>query len=439
MLNWFETKAPIRTKFKALLLIHGLWALLALAAIGVAGMLSLPAGLGMGVLALAGHALTVHVAGRLVCDPYVNTVVRMEGLAAGDIHSPFPYAEHQDCVGRMTRAMEVFRDNAMRASSAEETAQIVAALDEALSGLAEGDLTRRIETAFPSSYESLRRSFNEAIERLEGILTQVSDAAQHVVGGAGEIRAASDDLSQRTELQAASLEETSAAMKQATTLVRETAGNAGQVNQSITVAYREASEGGAVVERTVDAMSAIEQSAGQISQIITIMDGIAFQTNLLALNAGVEAARAGDAGKGFAVVANEVRALAQRSAEAAKDIKGLITRSSEQVAVGVTLVTETGTVLKSIVDHVGEINTLISGISHASDQQASSLHQINEAVVDMDKMTQQNAAMVEETAAAARSMAQEAEQLAGLVGRFRVRTVRPAMTAPPQPRRLRAM
>ncbi|OYW83266.1 MAG: hypothetical protein B7Z20_12810, partial [Sphingobium sp. 32-64-5] len=215
MLNWFETEAPIRTKFKTLLLIHCLWATVALSGIVLASLLSLLVGLGVGLLALAGHALTVHVAGRLICDPYVNTVVRMEGLAAGDIHSPVLYSEYQDCVGRMTRAMEVFRDNAMRASSAEETALIVAAVGDALADLAGGDLTRRIERGFPASYESLRASFNAASERLKQIVTQVTDAAQHVVGGAEEIRSASDDLSRRTELQAASLEETSAAMKQA--------------------------------------------------------------------------------------------------------------------------------------------------------------------------------------------------------------------------------
>jgi len=420
MLEWFRKTAPIRQKFRALLFVHAFWAMLALAGIATAGVFSPLAGLAIGVVALAGHVLTVTVGGRLICDPYVDTVLRMEGLAAGDLHSPVHYTDHADCVGRMTRAMAVFKDNALQASSAEETARIVQSLGEALSRLAAGDLTVRIENAYPANYESLRHSFNQAGERLEQIVAEVSGAARNVVGGAAEIRSASDDLSRRTEQQAASLEETSAAMTEATGLMQSTAHNAGQVSESISVAWREASEGGAVVERTVEAMGAIERSAGEIAQIISIMDGIAFQTNLLALNAGVEAARAGDAGKGFAVVANEVRALAQRSADAAKEIKNLITKSSEQVGLGVDLVTEAGTMLRNIVSRVGEINELIAGISDASVQQASSLRQISVAVVDMDKMTQQNAAMVEESAAAARSMASEAEHLAQIVGQFRI-------------------
>ncbi len=436
MLQWFEKKAPIRSKFKVLLGLHSLWACLALAGIASAGMISMTIGLALGFAALAGHALTVIVSGKLICDPYVETVLRMEALAAGDLESEVRHTDHIDCVGRMTCAMAVFRDNARQASSAEETAHIVQSLGEALSALAAGDLTTRLDQPFSAKYEDLRQSFNQAGARLEQILSQVSGAARNVVGGAAEIRSASDDLSRRTEQQAASLEETSAAMMQATSLVQSTANNTGQVNTSITVAHKEASEGGTVVERTVAAMGAIEQSAGEIAQIISIMDGIAFQTNLLALNAGVEAARAGDAGRGFAVVANEVRALAQRSADAAKDIKNLITKSSEQVDIGVTLVTEAGTMLRSIVARVGEIRGLIEGISDATGQQAVSLGQINGTVADMDKMTQQNAAMVEETAAAARSMASEAELLAQMVGQFRISQSEAISTA--YPSRLRA-
>jgi methyl-accepting chemotaxis protein len=320
----------------------------------------------------------------------------------------------------MTRAMNVFKENAMRASSAEEVDATVAALGDALSTLAGDDLTIRLSQQFPARYESLRRNFNEAAERLEQLLTMVADSAQNVLTASAQIRDASTDLSQRTEQQASSLQETTTSMAEVTDLVQETATNAGEVNSSISITYKEAGEGGGVVTHAIAAMGAIESSSGEISQIVTLMDGIAFQTNLLALNAGVEAARAGDAGKGFAVVANEVRALAQRSADAAKDIKDLITKSSEQVRLGVNLVGETGRVLDAIVHRIGNVNELIGGISDASVRQASSLQQVHRAISDMDKMTQQNAAMVEESTAAARSMASEAEQLANMVASFKI-------------------
>lgn len=218
-------------------------------------------------------------------------------------------------------------------------------------------------------------------------------------------------------------------MNQVTSMVRETAKGAAEVNRSIDEAHREASEGGAVVKRAVGAMGAIEKSASEITQIINVIDGIAFQTNLLALNAGVEAARAGDAGKGFAVVANEVRALAQRSADAAKDIKALITTSAEQVGAGVALVGETGTLLDRIVTRVGAISGMITTIAESAETQATNLQQVNGAVGEMDKMTQQNAAMVEESTAAARSLAGEAEALADVVARFKLGGEAPARRA----------
>jgi len=223
-------------------------------------------------------------------------------------------------------------------------------------------------------------------------------------------------------------------MNHVTSNVGETARGAVSVQHSIGEAHQEATDGGVVVERAVAAMAAIERSAQEITQIINVIDGIAFQTNLLALNAGVEAARAGDAGKGFAVVANEVRALAQRSADAAKDIKELITASSEQVAGGVRLVGETGELLQKIVTRVGEINDKVRGIAQSTESQSTNLQQVNTAVAEMDRMTQHNAAMVEESTAAARSLAQEANQLTGLVSRFRTSgagATATAITLPP--------
>jgi methyl-accepting chemotaxis protein len=219
-------------------------------------------------------------------------------------------------------------------------------------------------------------------------------------------------------------------MDQVTAMVQETARGAARVRSTMESAQQDASEGGRVVERAVGAMTAIERSSGEITQITDVIDGIAFQTNLLALNAGVEAARAGEAGKGFAVVANEVRALALRSAEAAKEIKSLITRSGEQVGEGVALVAETGTVLSRIVARVGEVSQLITAISTSAEAQATMLQEVNCATSEMDKMTQQNAAMVEQSTAAARSLAAEADELAALVAQFRTAEDGVAATPP---------
>jgi methyl-accepting chemotaxis protein len=270
----------------------------------------------------------------------------------------------------------------------------------------------------PADYAQVEKDFNAAIAALRETLATVTSSVQVISTGSSEIRAGSDDLSRRTEQQAASLEETATAMSQVTAMVQDTARSAREVNTTIAQTHEEASHGGAVVEQAVSAMSAIEKSSGEISQIISVIDGIAFQTNLLALNAGVEAARAGDAGKGFAVVANEVRALAQRSADAARDIKLLITTSTEQVGVGVNLVGETGTMLTRIVGRVGEVSDIITRIAASAEKQSASLVQVNSAVSEMDRMTQQNAAMVEQSTAASRSLAGEANELASMVARF---------------------
>lgn len=420
MFEWFEKKAPIRTKFRALLIVHGLWGLLAVGGTMLAATLSPVIGIALCVIALAGHITTVIVGGRLICDPYVNTVVRMEGLAQGDMEAPVHYTDHDDCVGRMTRAMSVFKENALRASSAEEVETTVGTLGKALEELAHGDLTTRIDDAFPENYERLRSSFNATALRLEELLATVRVAADSVRTASTEISTASQDLSRRTEQQAASLIETSASMSNVTALVQETASNADEASSSIAATYQEAVRGGTVVEDAIKAMSDIKASSDKISQIVALMDGIAFQTNLLALNAGVEAARAGDAGKGFAVVASEVRALAQRSAEAAKDIKEIISKSADQVGSGVTLVEQTGAMLTAIVERVGTVTSLIDDISGASVSQAARLKEVSLAIFGMEHMTQQNAAMVEESTAATHGMVGQIEHLAELVNGFRI-------------------
>lgn len=424
MLKWFEKSAPIRTKFKVLLVIHGFVAAAGvgttyLAAKATPEQWMVYVGIAASLLVLT--IVTVLVSARLISTPYVNTVVRMEALAAGDLHSDIRYTDYTDCVGRMTRAMTVFRQNAEQVRTANEAQDLVTnALGEGLSRLATSDLSHRIEQSFPADYERLRVDFNRAMDAVADVMTAVAEATSGINSGANDIRQASDDLSQRTEQQAASLEETAAAMDEITSTVRETAAGAARANTVVGEARVEAEQSGDVVRRAMDAMSGIERGSAEISEIISVIDGIAFQTNLLALNAGVEAARAGDAGKGFAVVASEVRALAQRSAEAAKDVKTRILASSQQVDSGVDLVSETGKALQRIIARIGEISTLVSTIATSAEQQATGLQQVNTAVSEMDGVTQQNAAMVEQATAAARTLSTEADELARQVARFKL-------------------
>jgi methyl-accepting chemotaxis protein len=307
-----------------------------------------------------------------------------------------------------------------RLESEQVQAGVVKDLARALSRLADNDLTTRIGGEFPGQYEQIKADFNAAIGQLEGSIALVTDNARAIHSGTGEVSSAADDLSRRTEQQAASLEETAAALDEITATVRKTADGANHARQVVATAKSEAEQSGTVVGDAVKAMGAIEKSAQEISQIIGVIDEIAFQTNLLALNAGVEAARAGEAGKGFAVVASEVRALAQRSAEAAKEIKALIQASTTQVASGVNLVGETGKALTRIVTQVTEIAGIVTEIAASAQEQATGLHQVNTAVNQMDQTTQQNAAMVEESTAASYSLAQEAEKLTSLIGQFKI-------------------
>ena len=364
-------------------------------------------------------------------EPLTETAKVMSRMAAGDLDAGITHTHRADEIGEMTRAIEVFRTASReQRDSAAKQQDVVQTLGAGLDQLAEGNLAYRLETPFAAEYETLRESFNASLANLGSIIGGVTTTARSVSTGASEIRAASDDLARRNEQQAASIEETSAAMNSVTDSIAATATNAGEVRRSIEEAHREANAGGTVVHRAIEAMAEIEQSAQQIAQIIGVIDGIAFQTNLLALNAGVEAARAGDAGKGFAVVANEVRALAQRSADAARDIKALISTSSQQVESGVSLVGEAGTLLNTIVARVGEINGLVQGIAERAEAQSATVQQVNAAVGEMDRMTQQNAAMVEQSTAAARSLANEAAELNHMVARFRTDGAASAAPAP---------
>jgi methyl-accepting chemotaxis protein len=401
----------------------------------------------LGVGSLMAIALAVVMGALLsaaIAKPVAAMTAAMGKLASGDNNVDVPAQGRKDEVGRMAAAVQHFKEAAIekvrlegeagetrraaeadraaneaeRAATAAEQSKVVEGLATGLERLASGVLTFRLNEAFPSHYEKLRADFNRAMDTLQDTMREVATNATAVRSGAGEITQASDDLSRRTEQQAASLEETAAALDQITATVRKTAEGAAQSREAVGSAKADAERSGVVVRDAVAAMSEIESSAQQIGNIIGVIDEIAFQTNLLALNAGVEAARAGDAGKGFAVVASEVRALAQRSAEAAKEIKALISASSQQVDRGVGLVGETGKVLERILTQVTSINGAVTEIAASAQEQATGLQQVNTAINQMDQVTQQNAAMVEQATAASHALSSESEALARLISRF---------------------
>jgi methyl-accepting chemotaxis protein len=413
---------------------------------------------GLGVVALS--SLMGWLLSRATATPIVGMTGVMSRLADQDFGVEVQGRERGDELGAMARAVQVFKDNGLalgraeaekvrlegasaeerriaderKAETAREQAVVVSSLAEGLARLSGGDLTCRITEAFAGDYKKLQDDFNAAMDKLEQAMKVISSNAEGITGGAAEVSQAADDLSRRTEQNAATLEETAAALDQITSTVKRTADNAAQANAVVTGARADAAQSGEVVRDAVAAMTEIERSAGQISQIIGVIDEIAFQTNLLALNAGVEAARAGEAGRGFAVVASEVRALAQRSAEAAKEIKALISTSSEQVGQGVTLVGHAGEALERIVGQVAQISGLMGEIAASAQEQSTGLSQVNAAVNQMDQMTQQNAAMVEQSTAASHALAQEAQELSRLVGRFRTTAAAAAQPARPEER-----
>ncbi len=371
----------------------------------------------------------------------------MKSLATGDLNVSLANAADRNEIGEMAKAVLVFRDAAIekarleeeaakqrihadnergrseegqRDAIAQERAIVADSIGAGLSKLAAKDLTYRMSRDIPEAYRQLQMDFNAAISQLEEAMLGVIGSADAIHSGSQEISSATADLSRRTEQQAANLEETASTLDEVTAAAKKAADGTLHARKVVANAQGDAQKSEEVMRKAAAAMGAIEKSSQQISQIIGVIDEIAFQTNLLALNAGVEAARAGDAGRGFAVVASEVRALAQRSADAAKEIKGLISTSTTQVDFGVKLVAETGKSLERIMAQVTEINNVVADIASGAKEQATALEGVNAAINQMDQVTQQNAAMVEQSTAASQALSQETEQLAGLIGEFQV-------------------
>ena len=396
-------------------------------------------------------AVGIAIAGGLllsggIATPVAAMTAAMRRLASGDNTVAVPASGRKDEIGQMAAAVTHFKEAAIakerlesesasqrsltereraereadKAANAEADAIAFGALAEALDRLANGDLTHRISVDFAPKAQQLKADFNAAAMRLQDAMKSISVTTEGVSAGSDEIARASDDLSRRTEQQAASLEETAAALDEITATVRKTASGAKEASQVVANARTDAQRSGEIVGQAVAAMTEIEGSSQKVGNIIGVIDEIAFQTNLLALNAGVEAARAGEAGRGFAVVAQEVRALAQRSADAAKEIKVLISTSTQQVGAGVSLVGQTGEALRRIVEQVASIDALVNEIAASANEQSTGLHEVNQAVNQMDQVVQQNAAMVEQATAATHALKGEASELASLVGRFRV-------------------
>ncbi|NTZ90429.1 methyl-accepting chemotaxis protein [Agrobacterium tumefaciens] len=406
-----------------------------------------------------GVILAIFVASRGITTPIARLRERMVSLAGGETAAEIDGTGRGDEVGQMAQAVQVFRENAIERirleqeteanrslsekdriererQKANEAADVKFAVDNlaaGLSKLSEGDVSYRIGQPFTATLDGVRNDFNMSAEKLQGALTRVAQNAGGIGAGANEIKSAADDLAKRTEQQAAAVEETAAALEEITTTVRDSTRRAQEAGQIVSRAKAGAEQSGEVVRRAVVAMEQIAKSANEISNIIGVIDEIAFQTNLLALNAGVEAARAGEAGKGFAVVAQEVRELAQRSASAAKEIKALINTSNDQVQQGVQLVGDTGKALTTIVSEVQEINRHVVSIVESAQEQSSGLQQINTAVNQMDQDTQKNAAMVEETNAASHNLAKEVASLNQLLSQFRLADVAYQQKSQPAP------
>jgi len=381
-----------------------------------------------GIALIAIAVALAMVLSRQIARPITTLTGAMADLAAGRHDIDVGAGDRTDELGDMARAVLVFRDTAVaKLADDRDREAAMTAIGGGLRSLSQADLTARLADV-PAAFRALSDDFNLATASLSQVLGDVRGSVDSIKLNSGEIAQAATDLAERTEREAAALQESSSALDEVTRSIREGAVAAIGASGAMAETRGEAERGDAVVRQAIAAMHGIEQASDEIAQIITLIDGIAFQTNLLALNAGIEAARAGEAGKGFAVVASEVRALAQRSADAATEVKAKVKAASSHVGAGVALVEQTGEALARIIERVAGVGGSIDAIARSSDHQATSLGQINVAIAEMDAMTQQNAAMVEQTSAASRQLVAEAEALAISVATFAIDA--PAAGAP---------
>ncbi|WP_404368677.1 methyl-accepting chemotaxis protein [Sphingomonas sp. MMS24-J45] len=417
-MEWFKAEAPIRQKLQVafggmigvmllleiLSLFDGGWVRIAvdLAAIGVAYMV----------------AQKFRAA---IADPYVETVVRMEALAAGDLTSSIAYTHYRDCVGRMTKAMLTFRDAAVdQQRQASEQAAVVKVLSESLGRLRAGDLMSGIETEFPPAYAAVREDYNLALQALRDLVGTVTESATTINSGAREIARASEDLARRTETNVANLEETTSAIAQMDQRLKLTASAAVDTVTRADSAIATVAGGRAIADGAVAAMVRVSESAQGIDSVIEGLDKIAFQTRVLAMNAAVEAGRAGEAGRGFAVVADLVSALAMRAEEEAGRARDQLTTTQTEIISAVEMVRKVDGAFAGISGEVAEVHALLGNIANDNSAQAGAITEISGAVTAMDQTMQQNSAMVEQTSAAARTLASEVAHLTNSAGQFRV-------------------
>ncbi|KUF11562.1 methyl-accepting chemotaxis protein [Pseudoponticoccus marisrubri] len=379
-----------------------------------------------GIFALM-MGLTIWALRRFLGTPLQRLGSAVRRVSEGDYDSEICVSRRADEIGaigsdleRLVATLQTARAaETARAQEMEAQVTVVDLLGKALDVLAEGVLTGDIDQPFPAEYETLRSNYNRAVTALRQAIGEVRGNADNIRNSAEEIARASDDLSRRTETQAATLEQSAAALEELLNSVNASATNADSADQAVRNAREIAARNGEIMKSAINAMGEIEKSSDQIGEIITVIDDIAFQTNLLALNAGVEAARAGESGKGFAVVASEVRGLAQRSAEAAQQIKDLITGSADQIQKGVRLVERAGVALDEVVDQVADISGMVTDIAKGAGEQAQGLNEINVGIANLDRVTQQNAAMVEQSTASAHMLRTDATHLGDLVNGFR--------------------
>lgn len=368
---------------------------------------------------------------RSLTRPIAKITEAMKNVSHKQYDQDIPAVERKDEIGEIARSLRGFRDqlaaeaeaNHTREEQERQKSEMFEILSDNLGKLSDGDMMPRMDdriaAGLPQNYQKVCHDFNDLVESFSDVIVTVKSSADGVRTSASEINQVAHDLAKRSEMQAATLEESAAALDELTTSVKSAAEYASQADGAIVENRRQAEASGDIVRSAVEAMHQIEESSGQITQIISVIDDIAFQTNLLALNAGVEAARAGEAGRGFAVVASEVRALAQRASDSAREIKDLISKSAQQVSEGGSLVGETGEALNEIIERVSKVSGLVSDIAASSKEQSDGLEEINVGVNELDQVTQQNAAMVEETSASSQALSLEAERLANALARFR--------------------